>query len=78
MTTHKVKPGQHMVLIARLNKRRVYRLLWDDPANANLKNKRKNPNILLAGDSVEVTPLRADHWFHLSSAPRGDVGLIVA
>ena len=60
MTTHKVKPGQHMVLIARLNKRRVYRLLWDDPANANLKNKRKNPNILLAGDSVEVTPLRVD------------------
>ncbi len=33
----------------------------------------RSPNGLLTG-----TALGADHWFHLSSAPRGDVGLIVA
>jgi len=32
----------------------------------------RSPNGLLTG-----TALGADHWFHLSSAPRGDVGLIV-
>lgn len=85
MTTHKVKPGQHMVLIARLNERRAYRLLWNDPANAGLKETR-NPNILLAGDSVEVTPLQVDsasaatgrsHRFVVLSPDRVDLFVIL-
>ena len=32
--------------------------LWNLPANADLKNKRKNPNILAPGDEVTVPPIR--------------------
>ena len=38
MAKHEVQPGQHMVLVARLNKLRAYRPVWDDGANADLKN----------------------------------------
>src|SRR5690348_1937384 len=32
--------------------------IWEDAANADLKEKRKDPNILLAGDQVHVPDLR--------------------
>jgi hypothetical protein len=32
--------------------------IWNDPANAKLKQKRSNPNCLLAGDVVTVPSLR--------------------
>lgn len=33
--------------------------IWNDPANADLKSKRKNPNILLVGDTVIIPDKRS-------------------
>jgi hypothetical protein len=35
-----------------------WKTLWNDPANAALKTKRQDPNVLMAGDVVKVPPLR--------------------
>ena len=34
-----------------------WQTLWDLPANASLKNQRKNPNVLMAGDIVHIPDL---------------------
>jgi len=34
-----------------------WQTLWDLPANASLKNQRKNPNVLMAGDVVHIPDL---------------------
>jgi N-acetylmuramoyl-L-alanine amidase len=50
---HKVVQGEHLSGIAEsagLPRDKV----WDDPSNAGLKSLRKNPNVLLPGDSVVV------------------------
>jgi N-acetylmuramoyl-L-alanine amidase len=54
MGTHQVQPGEHMVRIALEEHVATYRTLWDHPSNADLAAKRKNPNILLPGDLVNV------------------------
>lgn len=55
-----------------------WRTLWDHPRNAELKQRRKNPNILYPGDVVHIPDMRVDpepcptdqiHVFQLKGVP---------
>jgi len=55
-----------------------WQTLWDDSSNAELKTKRKNPNVLLDGDIVHIPDLtvkqepgatEATHKFRRKSVP---------
>ena len=59
MVTHTVKQGDHLAKIAAQYGFSDYRTIWDDAANADLKKKRKNPNVLLPGDIITI-PDRKD------------------
>jgi hypothetical protein len=50
--TYTVLAGDHMVKIAAKFKFMSYASIWNDDANVDLRAKRKNPNILFAGDEV--------------------------
>jgi hypothetical protein len=54
MGSHPVQPGEHMVRIAAEEQVASYRTLWDHASNKDLASKRKNPNILLPGDVVNL------------------------
>ena len=51
---HSVEQGEHLSQIAKLYGFPDYKILWDHPQNADLKNLRKNPNILFPGDQVFI------------------------
>jgi hypothetical protein len=57
---------------------RYWETVWNDGKNADLKKRRKNPNILMAGDVLWIPPLReeeascasgARHKFRFKGAP---------
>ncbi len=52
--THTVAQGEHLPGIAAQYGFADYTPIWDDPQNADLKDKRKNPNILFPGDQVII------------------------
>ncbi|MEO6002385.1 MAG: peptidoglycan-binding protein [Opitutus sp.] len=52
--THIVEQGEHLSGIAETYGFHTYKQIWDDPANAKLKEERKNPNVLYPGDSVVI------------------------
>ena len=52
--THYVKPGEYLAQIARNYGFVDFHTLWDAPENQDLKNKRKNPNILFPGDKLVI------------------------
>ncbi|HMD39838.1 MAG TPA: LysM domain-containing protein, partial [Candidatus Acidoferrum sp.] len=49
-----VEQGDHLSSIAKDYGFTDYTVIWDHPNNADLKNKRKNPNILLPGDEIFI------------------------
>jgi hypothetical protein len=53
-TQYIVKQGDYLVKIARSFGFIDYRIIWDDPQNAELKKKRGTPNILFPGDRLFV------------------------
>jgi hypothetical protein len=53
-TIHIVQPGEHLSAIAIRHGFDDYRSLWYHGENAELRQQRKNPNVLLAGDRVAI------------------------
>ncbi len=54
MTEHVVQPGEHLAGIAAAHGFQSIRPIWEHPANAALREKRKNPNVLFPGDRLEI------------------------
>lgn len=54
MPNHVVQQGEHATSIARKYKFISFKTIWDDAGNADLRKKRKNPNVLLPGDVVFI------------------------
>src|SRR5208283_2785085 len=52
--THAVKEGEYMELIAKQYGFSDYKVIYDDPHNANFKAARPNPDILYPGDKLYV------------------------
>jgi hypothetical protein len=51
---HVVEAGDHVSRLADENGFGSYATIWDHPDNADLKAKRKNPNVLARGDEVAI------------------------
>jgi len=51
---HTVKQGEHLSSIARRYGFSDYKIIWNDPNNAKLKEQRKNPNVLYPGDQLYI------------------------
>src|ERR1043165_921974 len=51
---HIVKPGEHLAAIADAYGFTNWLAIWDAPENKSLKDLRKNPNVLLAGDKLTI------------------------
>jgi Putative peptidoglycan binding domain len=49
-----VEQGDYISKIAKDNGFRDYTIIWNHPDNADLKNQRQNPNVLLPGDQVFI------------------------
>lgn len=49
-----VKQGDHVSSIASANGFADYHIVWDHPKNADLKQKRQNPNVLFPGDPLFI------------------------
>jgi hypothetical protein len=56
---HVVQPGEHLARIAQHHGFADHRSIWDDAANASLKARRGNPNVLAPGDRL-VIPERVE------------------
>jgi hypothetical protein len=57
MTSHIVRQGECLSSLAARSGLGDWKQLYDHPANADLKKKRPNPNVLAPGDKVEAPDL---------------------
>jgi len=57
MTPYTVEPGDCLSSIAH-QFGFTWQVLWNDPSNAELRSKRKNPNVLFPGDVVNIPSVR--------------------
>ncbi|NTX06002.1 peptidoglycan-binding protein [Myxococcus sp. CA051A] len=53
-TTHVIRRGECMLLVARRYGILDYRQVYEHPANAELRRKRPNPSVLYPGDTVFI------------------------
>lgn len=53
-TDYIIKQGDHLSGVAEEFGFIDYRTIWNDPANADLKKRRKNPHVLFPGDRLVV------------------------
>ncbi len=53
-----VVQGDHLSKIAKEHGFPDYHVIWDDPNNAELKQKRQNPNVLFPGDQLYVPDMQ--------------------
>jgi len=53
-SSHVVQQGDHLSRLAQQYGFRDYRIIWNHALNADLKQLRKNPNVLLPGDTVYI------------------------
>lgn len=51
---HAVVQGEYLSMIAAQYGFRDYTVIWDHPNNAQLKQQRQNPNVLLPGDNLFI------------------------
>ena len=66
-TTHIVEQGEYLASIALKHGFRDWRVIWNHPDNAALKQRRRNPNVLLPGDQLAIP----DRAVGSASAPTG-------
>jgi Putative peptidoglycan binding domain len=77
-TDHVIEQGEHLSQLAKQYGFRDHLTIWDHPNNAELKEKRQNPNVLFPGDSVFIPdkeektlplPTGQSHRFQLKGKP---------
>jgi len=73
-----IKQGDHLSGIADQHGFADYKKIWDHPQNADLKKKRKNPNVLFPGDQLYIPdketkdyskPTDQRHKFQVKTTP---------
>jgi hypothetical protein len=62
MAWHTAKQGDYVTSVAARYGLSDYTEIWDDPANANLKSKRLDPNILLPQDRLFIPDIRVAEY----------------
>jgi hypothetical protein len=70
---HEVARGECLSRIARQYGRSVLQI-WNDPANKELREKRKTPNLLFPGDKVVIPP-KGVHRFEAKTGQRHTLSL---
>ena len=56
--SHEVAQGEHLSSISAQYGFPDYKKIWNDPNNADLKESRKNPNVLLTGDKLFIPDMQ--------------------
>ncbi|GMG84646.1 hypothetical protein LNKW23_38620 [Paralimibaculum aggregatum] len=58
--THKVAKGDTLIGIAKKYKHKSWKTIWNDPKNKGVRSKRKEPDLIRAGDILVIPPTEAE------------------